>query len=124
MAKKSTIQQFRGTDHTFKFPILNVEEDTALSTTDWTFDFVVKQSPDDLDASALIHVANADITKTGTFDADPTVNTERVNVFIADTLTDNLAPGEYAWELKRTNDGFEAILGYGTYKLLQTQHRS
>lgn len=67
------------------------------------------------------------IAITGTYNVDPAVNTQRVEVTLADTDTYdpdaspavNLKAGSYVYALKRTDDGEETVLAYGKFKLLQ-----
>jgi hypothetical protein len=61
--------------------------------------------------------SDGSITVTGTYNADPDVNTQRVAVAIADTDTEGLAGGTYKHALKRTDDGLETILSFGEFVL-------
>jgi hypothetical protein len=57
------------------------------------------------------------ITITGSFNADPDTNTQRVNVLVEDTDTDNMQPGRYYYVLRRTDAGNETVLAYGDIDL-------
>jgi len=66
----------------------------------------------------LTKATGSGITVTGTYNLTRSVNTQRVEVAIADTDTDALAGGNYVDALKRTDAGLESVLSYGTVKLL------
>lgn len=96
----------------------------------WSLAWVLRKkakSPD----PPLISKSNVDsppsIAIVGTYDADPVVNTQRVEVTIEDTDTYDpdaspvleIKPGTYVYALKRIDDGSETILAYGSFTLLQ-----
>lgn len=70
--------------------------------------------------------AGGGISITGTWDADPTANTQRVRVLIDDTDTYGpevspvqiVAPGTYAHALKRLDTGAETIYTWGSFELI------
>lgn len=69
------------------------------------------------------------ITISGVFNADPDVNTQVVDVAIADTDTQPdagsaLPASTYYHELKRTDAGLEAVLAQGRVRLLSSVHLS
>lgn len=68
------------------------------------------------------------ITISGTYDADPGTNTQKVEVDIEDTDTwvdssDFLKPGKYRYAMKRTDDGTETTLVYGDFIIFETTTR-
>lgn len=74
------------------------------------------------DGDANAHVfrkatGGSGITVTGTFNSDPTTNTQRVVVTVEDTDTDGLGPGHYRYVLRRTDSGAEAVLARGVAPL-------
>lgn len=62
------------------------------------------------------------VTVSGIFDASPSVNTQRIEVSIADTDTDALPVRTWRHELKRTDAGLEAILVHGSAYLSGPVH--
>jgi hypothetical protein len=69
------------------------------------------------DRVVLTKTTASGITFTGSFNADPDTNTQRTNVEIADTDTDNLPSGKYQYWLWRTDAGNETVLAYGDVEL-------
>lgn len=63
---------------------------------------------------ALAKTLGSGISVTGTFNASPPVNTQRIVITLADTDTDAIAFGTWYHELKRTDAGLEAVLAQGT----------
>jgi hypothetical protein len=124
MATQTRLELFLGTDFTFRFAIANDEETEALDITGWALSFMIKRSGHDADVAALLTKTTPTITITGAYDAVIADNLQRANVAILDTDTDAIAAGMCAWELKRTDAGFETILGYGPIKLQRSVHRS
>ena len=125
MAKETALEYFIGTDHDFEFVILNDAGTQAINISGWPLSFMVKRSLGHLDAAAKVTKATGSgITITGTYDADPALNTQKATVSIADTDTDALPAGEYFYELKRTAVSAEAVLAYGTFTMLRSVHRS
>ncbi len=108
---------FIGEDKTFTFEIYSSGEATIEDVSGWAIMWVLRKQGES-DAIVLTKTTGAaTITIDGTFNADPDTNTQRVNVLIADTDTDNFQPGTYLHALKRTTDGSETILSYGTATL-------
>lgn len=62
------------------------------------------------------------IAITGVFNADPALNSQRVEVTVDDNETDALAATTWWHELKRTDPGLEAILVHGSVVLLGPVH--
>ncbi len=98
----------------------------------WSFSFTVRLHEDSPDP-ALIEKFSASspvgISVTGTFNADPTVNTQTVIVHLDDTDTYDptgsspqvkVDAGRYVYALKRIDDGFETIVAYGKFRLLRS----
>ncbi len=108
---------FIGEDKVFAFEIYSADKATIEDVSGWALAWVLRQQGES-DAVRLTKTTGAaTITITGSFNATPATNTQRVNVIIADTDTDNLQPGTYLHALKRTTDGSETILSYGTATL-------
>jgi len=125
MAKETRLELRIGTDFAFLFPVLNEDEDEAINISGWALSFMIKRAASDSDAAALLTLTTAAaITIAGTYNVDPDVNAQRATVAVADTDTDALASGSAQWELKRTDAGFETILGYGEMRLYRTLHRT
>jgi hypothetical protein len=108
---------FVGEDKTIPFEVYSSDEATIEDVTGWAIQWVLRKTVGD-DAIVLSKTTGAaSVTITGSYDADPAVNTQRVNVLISDTDTDNFQPGKYQHALKRTDDTFETILSYGDVHL-------
>lgn len=122
MAKETALSPlFLGTDFSYVFHVKNEAEDTSIEITGQALSFMVKRDPLEEDDAALL---SKSATIAGTFNATPSVNTQRATVTIADTDTATLAPLDTAyWELKRTDDGFETVYAYGTVELKRGVHR-
>lgn len=123
MAKKTRLDLHLGTDFAFRFPVLDEDESEAIDITGWSLSFMIKRSARDEDDDALLTIDDA-ITIEGDHDADPDDNEQRAVVEIADTDTDDLESGTAAWELKRTDAGFETVLAYGDMRLFRTVHHA
>lgn len=125
MAKSTDAELFIGVDHQYPFTILNEAETAAIDITGWTLSWMVKRrlSHDDADA-VITKTTVAGISIAGTYDADPDTNTQKATVTVEDGDTDGLSAGEYFYELKRTDSGFETILAYGGLTLVRSVHRS
>lgn len=124
MAVKTDVRLFRNTDFDY---ILTIYQDasyeTVVNTSAWAMSWMVKTNPLDADADALITLTTADsILVSGVFSAVPSTNTEQVTIRVADTDTSSLVPGDYFWELKRTDATMETVLAYGTLSLVVSVH--
>jgi hypothetical protein len=95
----------------------------------WAIGWTLRKKPGTTDPP-LIHKeigSPGGITVVGTFNADPEVNTQRVEVLLEDSDTYDpgadpalsIKPGLYSYALKRLDDGSEGILAWGTFTLLQ-----
>jgi hypothetical protein len=125
MAKETALELYLGTDHTFIHQCLNEDEDAVIEITGWALSWMIKRSRSQVDASAVLtKTTSSGIAISGTYNADPDVNTQLATVTIADTDTDALTAGSCIWELKRTDAGSETILGYGPITLIRSVHRS
>lgn len=118
MATESPISRaagwFAGEDKVLKFPVYQADGVTPEDVTGWAFAWVLRKRDDDPDPPVLEKTTvGGGITITGTYNADPAVNTQRVEVAIADTDTENLDAGRYRHSLKRTDEGSETILAFG-----------
>jgi hypothetical protein len=126
MAEKAALALFIGTDHQFKYPVLDEADKTkALDASAWSLSWMLKQSKDDLDAAAKVtKTTSAGIAVSGTFNVSASSNQQRVIVTIQDTDTDALEAGTYYHELKRMDAGQEAILSYGEMTIRRSVHRA
>ena len=101
MARKADIEFFRGNDQAVRVTL-----DPVVNCNGWAITSTVRINP--LSPNALI-------TKTATI----TDGTNGIfTVTILDTDTNGLTPGKYSWDAKRTDDGLETTLVYGTLTLL------
>jgi hypothetical protein len=116
-----------GTDHLVIYDgVTNAAGTTALDVSTWDLSWMVKTSARKSDANATI-VKTSDIgmgiTVSGVFDADPDTNAQVITVALVDTDTATVTAGKYVHELKRMDDGLEAVLSRGTLTLTQSVHR-
>lgn len=124
MAKETTDDLWLGTDLTRVYHVKNEAEDTSIEITNWALSWMVKRYHSDTDAGASLTKTTASgIVIAGAFNSDPAINAERATLTLTDTDTASLYPGLYYWELKRTDDGYETVLGYGQMTFLQGVHR-
>lgn len=126
MAKETAIDQlFIGSDQQYVFTILDKPETTAIDITAFALSWMVKRSLDDPDDKALITKTTVSgIAISGSFNADPDVNTQVATVTVEDDDTANLQPWGYRYELKRTDAGFETPLAFGALTLVRGVHRT
>lgn len=119
-APETSLQYWLGTDKQYSFVIYaNLQFSTALDVSGFTTEFMVKRKLSDEDNAALVSSSGS---VTGTFDPDPNVNTQLINVSIADTDTDDITPGLAYWELKRTDPGVEEVLAFGSFVMRRSVH--
>jgi hypothetical protein len=126
MAKETHDDIFLGTDFERVFHIKNEDESASINILGWAISWMVKRHKDQADLLALLTktTAGGALVISGSYNADPAVNTQRVTLTVADTDTDTaINEGLYHWELKRTDAGFETVLAYGTFECVQGVHR-
>lgn len=96
--------------------------------TGWSLAWTLRRTPKSQTALIEKATGGSGITITGSYNVDPSINTQRVEVLIEDTDTYdpdaspevNVKPStSYAYALKRTDDGAESILAFGAFTLLQ-----
>lgn len=102
-----------GEDKILRLELLNAAETEAVDMTGWAISFVVREQV----ASTAVLTKTATIA--GAYNVSPGVNAQRATVTLSDTdLT--IDSGVYLYSWKRTDDGFEAVLRYGTMVVEQT----
>jgi hypothetical protein len=113
---------FFDADYRLRFPIVDAEG-VPIDVSGWAFSWTLRRKANTPDPP-LIRKTSADgITVTGTYDVDPTANTQRVVVALSDKDTydpDNdllVREGTYVYGLKRTDDGSETVVAFGKLKL-------
>lgn len=90
------------------------ESGVPVDMSGWSVRFMVKRRLSVADDDALIDKSTGDgLTISGTYDADPAVNTQVISGTIEDEETDGIKPGTCHFEWKRTDEGFERVLGSG-----------
>jgi len=98
---------------------------TPQDVTTWTLAFYVRKNDKATGAPLIGKVSGAGIAITGTYNATHSMNTQRVEVTIADTDTVQddgtilVAAGKYRHSLKRTNAGSEKTVADGKFVLLE-----
>jgi hypothetical protein len=109
---------FIGEDKTLPFEVYDgAAESTIIDVTGWAMEFRMRL-PIEGDRVVLTRTTGGStITITGSFNASPTTNTQRVNVLVEDTDTDNFQPGRYYYVLRRPDAGNETVLAYGDIDL-------
>lgn len=125
MARESALTLFLGEDHQFVYSILNEAQDAAIDISGWALSWMVKRNLLDADASALLTktTGGGGIVVSGTYNSNPDVNTQVATITLLDTDSSSLAQGLHHYELKRTDDGFETVLGYGRVSFVRGVHR-
>lgn len=118
---ETALTYWLGTDKSFDFTVYTSSAQTTIrDVSGYTTSFKVKRKVSDADNAALITASG---TVSGTFNASPSVKTQKITVTITDTDTDTeINPGLASWELKRTDAGSEAVLAYGTIELRRAVH--
>jgi hypothetical protein len=114
MATQRTLSTFTGEDKAIPFTVYQVGTLTAQNITSWTLSFSVK---------ALATDDTAEFTKTTTAGialTTPASGLCTVTIDAADTA--DLDEGVYAYELKRTDAGFERVLFYGRFRVTRSVH--
>ena len=116
---------FLGEDKVLRFTIYDADGETPIDITGWALSFSLRKTDKDATVPALIAKTTEDdtIEIVGTFNIDPEVNTQSVEIQFPSFDTTNLKPIAYRYSLKRMDAGFEGILAYGSITLLQaTEH--
>ena len=109
---------FIGEDKTLKFAIYDGStEATIQDVSAFAMAFFFRKIGESDKKLFTKTTGGSTITITGSFNATPATNTQRVNVIIDDTDTDNLQPGQYQYWLWRTDAGTETVLAYVTAEL-------
>ena len=86
------------------------------NVTGWALSWVLSE----VGGAALVSKStSAGITITGSYNVDPLLHTQRVDVLLEDADTVALARGTYIYKLKRTDAGEETVLAFGTLELLE-----
>lgn len=125
MAKETNLELYTNTDRDYEFPVLDETETTAINITGWALSFMIKRSIEDPDRHALVtKTTGAGIVISGSFNVDPTLNTQLATVSVADSDTERLTAAPCVYELRRTDAGFETPLAFGKLSLKQSVHRT
>jgi hypothetical protein len=126
MALETADSAFIGTDFQRVFQVLNEDEDAAIDIAGWSLSWMLKRrlSMLDADASVTKTTGGGTVAISGTYNADPTVNTQRATVTITDTDTESLTAAVYYYELKRMDAGLETVIAYGEFELIRGVHRA
>jgi hypothetical protein len=116
-----------GTDHLIIYDgVTNAAGTIALDVSAWNLSWMMKTSTRKSDADATLTKSNglgSGITETGAFNADPDLNAQTSTVALFDIDTVTVTAGKYVHELKRMDDGLEAVLSRGKVTLTQSVHR-
>lgn len=111
-------------DKLLRFPIVDADG-VPVDVSSWSFEWMLRSRVDAPDPPLIVKTSGDGIAVTGTYDADPLVNTQRVVVTLADTDTYDpdadppvlIRANTYVHALKRTDSGSETVLAFGKFKL-------
>lgn len=118
MAEESTIggggSIFVGEDKTLRFGPLKSKDDPTVGVdmTGWNMVFDVRKKDKSPDPAIL---SRTDFALVGVFNVLFSSNTQRAALFLSDDLLNLFAAKQYRWSWKRTDAGFETVLGYGGF---------
>jgi peptidoglycan/xylan/chitin deacetylase (PgdA/CDA1 family) len=121
MAREANITKdhdfFTGTDYTIKFPVTQADGVTPEDVSSWALSWVLKKRKTDADADAKV----SRVTGGGGIVISGEDN-DVVEVLVSDSHTFDLPAGSYYHELKRTDEGSETVLAYGSVALQKSAH--
>jgi hypothetical protein len=133
MATESNIEKdddvFIGEDKQLSFTVLD-SANVPIDITGWALAFIMRRKDTSTGDPVLSKATGSGISITGTYDADPAVNTQRAVVALADTDTAQndgtivISPAKYRYSLKRTDAGSETILAFGNFVLREATARA
>lgn len=113
---------FLGEDKVLSFTVTD-RAGVPLDASTWTLEYVVrKNDKTTVEAIPTKTKLNGGILVVGTFNVNPAVNTQKVQIFFPSDDTTKLKPYTvqvYRHSLKRTDVGEEGILVYGSISFLQ-----
>lgn len=113
----ATDDWFTGEDKQLSLTVYQGATTTPQEITGWAISFMIKRDARDADASAKV-------TKTvGSGIVLTTPASGLMTITVTDTDTSLLKAGNYAYEVKRTDDGSKTVLTRGTLTLRQGVHR-
>lgn len=105
---------FVGEDKTLRFHIFADDEgEAAEDVASFALAFTVRPFPAS-PSTTISKTSGSGIAVTGSFNSTPASNTQRIVVTLTDTDL-SISPRSYAYSLKRTDDGFETVLAFGTF---------
>jgi len=113
---------FLGDDKILSFTIFGSDGITPIDFSSWQIEFVArkKTKPTSDLAFPIKSVSNGGLNLTGTYNADPLVNTQRLIVPVSSLETTSLKAGwPYRYSIKRTDSTNEEVLVYGSITFLQ-----
>jgi hypothetical protein len=114
---------FTNTKYTIKHKVYEADGVTPRNVAGNGFSWMLKRRLTDADADAVL-TKTSTIVVTGTFNINPAINTQLVEVPIQDDDTDGtFKAGVYAIELKRTDPGLETVFTQGTAIIRQSAHK-
>lgn len=103
---------FTDEDKVLSFEIYDSTEALIEDVDGWTIEWKLRHVRDD---DRVLLTKSGSVT--GSYSADPVINTQRTNITIADTDTATFQPGKYRYTLRRTDTGNETMLAYGDVTL-------
>jgi hypothetical protein len=117
---ESTDHLFAGEDKTLSYEVFAADSTTLMeNVAGFTLQWTMKMGS----TTVTKTTAAGGITITGVYNSARAVNTQRVNVILADNDTENLTAGRYIISLKRLDAGLEAVLSHGVAHLQVTSIR-
>lgn len=108
-----------GNDHIIEIQHITDADGAELDTSGWTeVTWFLRLTP--RTTAALLAKS---LTRSGTYSATPSSNTQKWTATLTDTETAALAAGVRAWAIKRMDDGSETDLAYGEIEVRQSASR-
>lgn len=108
---------FTGEAKTLPFEIYSSDEATIQDVTGWSCSWTLRRVQGDDEILLTKTTGGSGITITGSYNATPATNTQRISVAVTSGNTTNLQPGLYWHCLRRTDSSSETVLSYGDVTL-------
>lgn len=113
---------FAGEKKTLRFAIYQSDDVTPLDNAGFAMEWVLRRK--ETGAVVLTKTTGAgEITVSGVFNVNPSVNTQRTLVAIVDDDTIDLPSGVYLHTLWRTDAGLEGVLSFGDFQVRRAAAR-
>lgn len=111
----ATEEWFVGEDKNLPFEIFDADG-VPIDIATWDMRWVLRRIGE-ADSIVVSKTVGSGILIAGAYNVDPDVNAQLATVSVGADDTRNLPAGQYAHTLKRTDEGSETVLCYGTVYL-------